>query len=237
MEHAELRAAVCEANQALVTLGLVRLTWGNVSAVDRAANVMAIKPSGVPYDRLTPEDIVLVDLAGGHPVNSRWRPSSDTPTHCCLYAAFPGIGAIVHTHSPYATAWAQLGRPLPCYGTTHADHFYGAVPVARPLTNEEIAGNYEWASGVSIVDAFRECAQDPLHMPAVFLPGHAPFTWGADVATALDNTVALEVVAQMALSMEAASDRPAELPTAVRDKHFQRKHGQTAYYGQAENDR
>ncbi len=233
MKLQELRTAVCEANRAIVRARLVLLTWGNASAVDRAAGLMAIKPSGVAYDALRPEDIVLVSLADGSVVDGRLRPSSDTPTHLHLYRSFPDIGGVVHTHSTHATAWAQLGRPLPCFGTTHADHFHGPVPVARPLTKAEIDAGYEHATGVSIVETFRKQGLVPAHVPAVLLPGHAPFTWGPEVAHAVDNAIALEAVARMAFLIGAARQDFAELDPAVRDKHFERKHGPMAYYGQA----
>ena len=232
MRHPELRSAALEANQAIVRNGLVVLTWGNASVVDRAAGVMAIKPSGVDYGALRAEDIVLLALEDGKPLEGGLRPSSDTPTHLHLYRSFPAIGAIVHTHSTHATAWSQLGRPLPCFGTTHADHFHGAVPVARPLTPAEIRDAYEHASGVSIVETFQRDGLDPAHVPAVLLPGHAPFVWGPNAPAAVDNAIALEAVARMALLMGAALRELPELDARVRDKHFERKHGPSAYYGQ-----
>lgn len=232
MTSRDLRAAALEANLAIVRHGLVALTWGNVSVVDRTAGVMAIKPSGVPYSDLTARDIVLLDLRDGRVLGGGLRPSSDTPTHLHLYRSFPDIGAIVHTHSVHATAWAQLGRPLPCYGTTHADHFHGDVPVARRLTARELAGGYEHATGVSIVDTFARGKLDPNHQPAVLLPGHAPFAWGPDARKAVENAVALEQVARMALLMGAAQRRLPALDARVRDLHFKRKHGPAAYYGQ-----
>lgn len=233
MKLQDLRTVVCEANRAIVRARLVVLTWGNVSAVDRQAGLVAIKPSGVAYDALRPEDIVLVSLEDGVVVDGRLRPSSDTPTHLQLYRSFPAVGAIVHTHSTHATAWCQLGRPLPCFGTTHADHFHGPVPVARALTAQEISTGYEQATGVSIVETFRTLGLVPEHMPAVLLPGHAPFTWGPDAAHAVDNAIALEAVARMALLMGAAQRELPELDPQIRDKHFERKHGPRAYYGQA----
>ena len=233
MKLRELREEVCEANRAIVRARLVVLTWGNASAVDRAAGLLAIKPSGVDYAALRAEDIVLVSLEDGSVVDGQLRPSSDTPTHLHLYRSFPEIGGVVHTHSTHATAWAQLGRPLPCFGTTHADHFHGPVPVARPLTRAEIETGYEHATGVSIVETFRQQGLTPAHVPAVLLPGHAPFTWGPDVKHAVENAIALEAVARMALLMGAATQERPELDAAVRDKHFERKHGPKAYYGQA----
>lgn len=232
MQHAELRRTALEANLALRAQGLVPLTWGNASVADRIAGVMAIKPSGVAYEVMEAEDIVVLSLADGKVVAGHRRPSSDTPTHLELYRGFPTIGAVVHTHAEHSTAWAQLARPLPCYGTTHADHFAGPVPVARPLTPEEIESRYEQATGVSIVETFRQAGLDPLHMPAVFLPGHAPFVWGATPQAAIENAVALEAVARMALLMGAPRAALTELPAEILRKHFERKHGPKAYYGQ-----
>lgn len=232
MEHAELRRQAFEANRALAAHGLVTLTWGNASVADRAAGTLAIKPSGVAYDALRPEDIVVLSVEDGRGVSGSRRPSSDAPTHLELYRGFPTVGAVVHAHSPYATAWAQLARPLPCYGTTHADHFAGAIPVARALTDAEVAAEYERAAGISIVDTFRREGLDPLHVPAVFLPGHAPFVWGATAQAAVENAVALETVCRMALAAGAALAPLPELPPAVLRKHFERKHGVGAYYGQ-----
>lgn len=232
MKLPELREEVCEANRAIVRARLVVLTWGNASAVDRKAGLMAIKPSGVAYEALRPADIVLLSLEDGKVVDGRLRPSSDTPTHWHLYRSFPSIGGIVHTHSAHATAWSQLGRPLPCFGTTHADHFHGSVPVARRLRPKEIREAYEWATGVSIVETFSRQGVNPDHVPAVLLPGHAPFTWGPDVKSAVDNAIALEAVAHIALLMGAATQKLPELDARVRDKHFERKHGSQAYYGQ-----
>lgn len=233
MTHPELRHAVLDANRAIVRHGLVVLTWGNASAVDREAGVMAIKPSGVDYDALRAEDIVLLSLEDGAVVEGTLQPSSDTPTHLYLYRAFASIGAIVHTHSTHATAWSQLTRPLPCFGTTHADHFLGAVPVARRLTTREVDQGYEHATGVSIADTFKREGLDPLHTPGVLVPGHAPFTWGPDAAKAVDNAVALEAVARMALLMGAPHHDLPELDAVLRNKHFKRKHGPDAYYGQS----
>jgi L-ribulose-5-phosphate 4-epimerase len=232
MKHPELREAVHQAHLAIVQHGLVVLTWGNASAVDRKAGVVAIKPSGVSYDALRPEHIVLLALDDGRVLEGKMRPSSDTPTHLHLYRNFPSIGGIVHTHSTHATAWSQLGRPLPCFGTTHADHFHGSVPVARRLRAREIADAYEQATGASIVETFARKGLNPEHVPAVFLPGHAPFTWGPDVQSAVGNAIALEAVAHMALLMGAGQQKLPELDGRIRDKHFERKHGSRAYYGQ-----
>jgi L-ribulose-5-phosphate 4-epimerase len=230
----ELRERVYEANIALVKHGLVILTWGNASEIERETGIFAIKPSGVPYEELRPEHIVLVDMKG-QVVDSKLRPSSDTPTHLVLYQQFVGIGGIVHTHSRYATAWAQAMRPLPCFGTTHADAFYGAVPCTRPLTDEEIAGDYERNTGLVIVETFHRLNINPDHMPAVLVAQHAPFTWGKDAATAVENAVTLEEVSAMALWTLIAQEAWQKLPPvsqSLLDKHFWRKHGEGAYYGQ-----
>jgi L-ribulose-5-phosphate 4-epimerase len=232
MNHRELREAVCEANREISRAGLVVLTWGNASAVDRGAGVMAIKPSGVGYDSLKPEDLVIQAIGDGRVVEGRLRPSSDAPTHLHLYRSFEGIGGIVHTHSTYATSWAQACAPIPCQGTTHADHFRGSVPVARELSPKEIGADYEAHTGVAIVDRFRELKIDPLAVPAVLVPRHAPFVWGRDMRSAVDNAIALEQVARMALYTRAISPDAPELPRSLLDKHFLRKHGPSAYYGQ-----
>jgi L-ribulose-5-phosphate 4-epimerase len=232
MKARELREEVCRVNRELGRSGLVTLTWGNASGADRAAGVLAIKPSGVDYDALKPEDIIIVSLEDGRVVEGSLRPSSDTPTHLCLYQSFAGVGGIVHTHSTHATAWAQARKPLPCFGTTHADHFYGEVPLARPLRPEEIAEKYEWNTGVTIVDSFREQRVDPLQMPAVLVPGHGPFTWGSGAAKAYENAIALEESARMALMTLALRPDAAPIPRELLDKHFLRKHGPGAYYGQ-----
>jgi L-ribulose-5-phosphate 4-epimerase len=230
--HDELRAHVLAANLAIVEAGLVTLTFGNASGVDREAAVMAIKPSGVPYDRLDADTIVLVDLESGAVLEGESRPSSDAPTHLVLYRRFAGVGAIVHTHSPFATAWAQACRDLPCLGTTHADHFSGAVPVTRPLTAEEIHGDYEARTGDVIVETFEERRLDPLSVPAVLVAGHGPFTWGAGVEAAVENAVALEAVAALAQRTLAIESEASELDAVLRDRHFTRKHGPNRYYGQ-----
>ena len=199
MKYLELRREVVRVNQEIVRAGLVVLTWGNASAADRKAGVMAIKPSGVDYAQLKPEDIVVLSLADGRVIEGKLRPSSDTPTHLHLYQQFAGVGGIVHTHSLRATAWAQAGRALPCFGTTHADHFHGEIPVARKLTQAEVAGAYELNTGVAIVDTFRRRKLEPLHVPGVLVPGHAPFAWGRTAQEALENAIVLEAVAGMAL--------------------------------------
>ena len=224
-----LKALVCTANLELVRQGLVSLTWGNASGFDRESRLLVIKPSGVPHNRLTPEAMVVVDL-DGQVREGRHAPSSDTPTHAALYRAFPGIGGIVHTHSTHATAFAQAGRELPCLGTTHADHFRGTVPVARLPSREEVQGHYEAAIGALIVARFR--GLDPVAMPAVLAAGHGPFAWGADPGQAVANAVALEAVARMAALTWMLNPAAAPLPDYLTDKHYSRKHGPGAYYGQ-----
>ncbi len=224
-----LKRDVCEANRALEHHGLVTLTWGNVSGFDSAAGQVVIKPSGVPYAELTPEQMVVVDL-DGRVVEGALRPSSDTPTHVRLYRAFPGVGGIVHTHSPHAVMFCQAGRELPCFGTTHADHFHGPVPLARALTPAEVAEDYEGHTGTVIVERFR--GLDPLAMPAVLVAHHAPFTWGPTPRQALENSVALEAVAQMALGTLRLSPTAPPLPAHILEKHHARKHGPRATYGQ-----
>jgi L-ribulose-5-phosphate 4-epimerase len=228
----ELRERVVAANLALVEAGLVVLTFGNASAADREAGVMAIKPSGVAYDSLRPEDVPLVDLASGAIVSGKRRPSSDTPTHLALYRAFTDVGGVVHTHSPFATAWAQAQRELLCLGTTHADHFHGPVPVTRQLTAAEIESDYEERTGAVIVEAFAERGLDPLELPAALVASHGPFVWGAEVEGAVENAVALEAVAASAYrSLQLAAGLEG-IPAELLEKHFSRKHGAAAYYGQ-----
>ena len=228
----ELRERVVRANLALVDAGLVVLTFGNASAIDRAEGVMAIKPSGVAYEELETESIVVVDLLTGDVLDSAHRPSSDTPTHRVLYRAFPQVGGIVHTHSAFATAWAQACRELPCLGTTHADHFHGSVPVTRRLSAGEIDGDYESATGEVIVEMFAVEGLDPLEVPAVLVASHGPFTWGADIAEAVENAVALEAVAASSLRAEILRPDVGPLDGALLRRHFLRKHGPGAYYGQ-----
>lgn len=224
-----LRETVCEANLELVRQGLVTLTWGNVSGIDRASGRMVIKPSGVAYDRLTPEAMVVTDLEG-RVVEGGYAPSSDTPTHAVLYKAFPNVGGIVHTHSAFATAFAQASREIPCYGTTHADHFYGTVPVARMPTPEEVRDRYEHHIGGLIVERFR--GLDPDAVPAVLAAGHGPFAWGPTPQKAVANAVALEAVAEMAAAALALAPDTPPLPAYLLEKHYGRKHGPGAYYGQ-----
>lgn len=227
----ELREQVCEANRALEPGGLVRLTWGNVSGIDRASGLWAIKPSGVDYAALKPEDIVVLDLEG-NVVEGRLRPSSDTKTHLVLFRAFPEIGGITHTHSLHATMFSQAGREIPCYGTTHADHFHGTVPVVRALTPEEVAQDYEHFTGVAIVERLRELNLSPLEMPAVLQLHHAPFTFGRSAMDSVSNSIALEMCAQMALGAVTLNPAMRAIPDYILEKHHLRKHGPGAYYGQ-----
>jgi L-ribulose-5-phosphate 4-epimerase len=228
--HRELRAAVFAANQEIVRAGLVVLTFGNASACDRTAGVAAIKPSGVPYAELGPEDIVVLDLASGEAVAGERRPSSDTPTHLELYRRFPTINGVVHTHSASATAWAQARRPIPCLGTTHADHFRGKIPVTRALTAAEVAGDYERHTGDVIAETIGD--GDPLEVPAALVASHGPFTWGATIEDAVTNAIALEAVAAMATETFSLDPGAAPADAALVDRHFSRKHGPGAYYGQ-----
>ena len=228
----KLKAEVCKANLDLVAKGLVIQTWGNVSGIDRASGNVVIKPSGVPYDGMKPKHMVVVSLKTGEVVEGRLKPSSDTPTHLALYRAFKGIGGIVHTHSLYATAWAQARKEIPALGTTHADYFYGPVPCTRALTPKEIKSDYELNTGKVIVERFRKL--DPAEMPAVLVASHAPFVWGPTAEKAVQNAVVLEYVARLANETLRANSlisvRP--MPQALLDKHFLRKHGLGAYYGQ-----
>ena len=231
MQIEELKKSVYEANMALTRHGLVIFTFGNVSGIDRESGLVAIKPSGIDYAALTAENIVVVNL-DGEVIEGDMRPSSDTATHLELYRNFPDIGAVVHTHSPSATAFSQAGVPLPCLGTTHADHFFGEVPVARALTPEEVDSGYEHATGVSIIERFRELNLNPVEMPAVLLRHHAPFTWGKTPQKAVDNSIALEMCAKMALMTWQLNPDVGEIPAHILNKHHQRKHGKDAYYGQ-----
>jgi len=220
----------CESNRVLPGLGLVDLTFGNVSVFDPALGAFAIKPSGVDYAQLRPEDIVIVDLEGRQ-VEGSLRCSSDTPTHRRLFLGFPQIRSIVHTHSRQAVAFAQAGRAIPCLGTTHADHFYGEIPVTRPLTSKEIAGDYEWETGSVILERFE--GLNPLDVPAVLVHGHGPFAWGTSAAKALEEAQALEIVAGLARETLQLNPEAQPISRALLDKHFRRKHGAGAYYGQS----
>lgn len=225
-----IREECCEANRRLGVSGLVDITFGNVSVADPEQKVFAIKPSGVDYDRLTPADMVIVGYDGGI-VEGGLRPSSDTPTHRCLFLAFPGVRAVVHTHSRSAVGFAQAGRDIPCLGTTHCDYFHGPVPVTRDMTAAEVQGDYEWETGRVIVERFQGI--NPLHVPAVLVRNHGPFVWGPSATKALETALALEIVADMALRTLALAPTAPPAPTHLLDKHFFRKHGPGAYYGQA----
>ncbi|MGP1348243.1 MAG: L-ribulose-5-phosphate 4-epimerase [Stomatobaculum sp.] len=227
-----LKKEVYEANMLLPKYNLVTFTWGNVSGIDRASGLFVIKPSGVEYDRLGPEDMVVMNLDGNR-VEGQYNPSSDTETHRVLYKAFPKVGGIVHTHSPWATSWAQAGRGIPCYGTTHADYMYGTIPCVRNLTKEEIDEGYEMNTGVLITDYFRDNGLDYEAVPAVLCKNHGPFTWGADPNNAVHNAVVLEEVARMAARCEMINPRVQPAPQILQDKHYFRKHGANAYYGQS----
>lgn len=225
----ELKAKVCKANLLLPKYGLVTFTWGNVSEIDRESGLVVIKPSGVAYENMKSEDMVVVDLEG-KVVEGRLRPSSDMPTHIELYKAFPDVGGIVHTHSAWATSWAQAGRSIPCYGTTHADYFYGSVPCARDLTKEEIESEYEKNTGLLIVETFKDL--DPVAVPGVLCKNHGPFTWGKDCFEAVHNAVVLEEVAKMAARTITINPEAEPARQVIQDKHYFRKHGKNAYYGQ-----
>ena len=244
----ELKKQVYEANMELPKRGLITYTWGNVSGIDKETGYFVIKPSGVDYDSLTPDDMVVMDL-DGNKIEGRYKPSSDTATHIELYKKYPEIGGVVHTHSPEATSWAQAGRDIPLYGTTHADYFFGSIPCARSLTPEEIEGEYEKNTGLVIIETFEERGMNPMYtpgiliadyfknkdynaVPAVLCKNHGPFTWGKDAAEAVHNAVVLEEVAKMATKTELINPQVKPAPNSIRDKHFFRKHGENAYYGQ-----
>ena len=226
----ELKELVCKANLELPKYGLVTFTWGNVSGVDREKGLMVIKPSGVEYDHMTPEDMVVVSLATGEKVEGKWKPSSDTATHVKLYNAFPNIGGVVHTHSRWATAWAQAGRGIPAYGTTHGDYFYGEIPCTRRMTPAEIGGEYEKETGSVIIETFEGKSADDI--PAVLVHSHGPFTWGTDPHNAVHNAVVLEELAFMAFHTEEIQPCRETMQQELLDKHYLRKHGKNAYYGQ-----
>ena len=230
----QLKLEVYEANMELPRRNLVTYTWGNVSGIDREKGLFVIKPSGVDYDKLRPEDLVVMDLKGNK-IEGSLNPSSDTKTHVVLYNEFPEIGGIVHTHSPYAVGWAQAGRDIPAYGTTHADYFYGPVPCARTLTQEEIEEDYELNTGKVIVETFRQRGINPKYVPAVICRNHGPFTWGKNAAEAVYHSVVLEEVSKMNLFTETINPKVGPAPSYLMDKHFMRKHGPNAYYGQGDH--
>ena len=227
----ELKQKVYEANMLLPKYELITFTWGNVSGIDRESGLFVIKPSGVEYDELKPEDMVVVDLEG-NVVEGKYRPSSDTATHLELYKAFPELGGVVHTHSSYATSWAQAGRSIPCYGTTHADYIYGDVPCVRCLTKDEIEDAYETNTGKLIVSDFKEKNRDVVAVPGVLCKNHGVFTWGKDAHDAVHNAVVVEEVAKMAFRTELINPDVKPAPSELMDKHYYRKHGANAYYGQ-----
>lgn len=227
----ELKERVLRANLLLPELDLVKFTWGNVSEIDREKGIIAIKPSGVDYENLTADDIVLVDL-DGNIVEGKLRPSSDTATHIELYKAFSDIGGVVHTHSEWAVSWAQSGRGIPCYGTTHADCFYGEIPCTREMTDEEIESAYEKNTGIVIAETFMKRNIDPMAVPSVLCVNHGPFSWGKDGHAAVHNAAVLETVAEMATKTELLNPSVKPVKQAILDKHYFRKHGKNAYYGQ-----
>lgn len=225
----DLKQEVYKANMELPKRGLITYTWGNVSGIDREKGLIVIKPSGVEYEVLRPEDLVVLDLEGNQ-IEGKYKPSSDTPTHLELYKAFPEIGGVVHTHSPWATTWAQAGKSIPAYGTTHADYFYGEIPCARRLTPKEIQRDYEKNTGLVIIETFKE--RNPLEVPGVLCSNHGPFTWGKNAEEAVHNAVVLEEVAKMAFNARQLESHLEAMPQVLMDKHFLRKHGSNAYYGQ-----
>lgn len=227
-----LKEEVCRANLMLPEHGLVTFTWGNVSGVDRESGMMVIKPSGVEYDGMRPEDMVVVSLETGERVEGRWKPSSDTDTHVALYNAFPSIGGVVHTHSRWATSFAQAGRGIPAFGTTQGDYFYGEIPVTRKMTPEEIGGRYELETGNVIIETFRQRGIDPDQVPAALVYSHGPFAWGKGAMNAVHNAVVLEEVAFMAFHAMALTPGLHPMQQELLDKHYLRKHGPGAYYGQ-----
>lgn len=227
----QLKQQVFAANMDLPRYGLVTFTWGNVSAIDRQSGLVVIKPSGIAYEAMTLEDLVVVDLEGKVREGHR-KPSSDTATHLALYRAFADIGGVVHTHSRNATIWAQAGQPIPALGTTHADYFYGDIPCTRPMSEAEIAGDYEGETGKVIIETFNQAGRDPQQVPGVLVYSHGPFAWGKDAADAVHNAVVLEEVAIMAMATRQLAPAIAPMQPELLDKHFLRKHGKHAYYGQ-----
>ncbi|MBQ1290693.1 MAG: L-ribulose-5-phosphate 4-epimerase [Lachnospiraceae bacterium] len=225
----ELKQTVCEANLLLPKYDLVTFTWGNVSGIDRELGLIAIKPSGVPYDGMAPEDMVIVDLSG-NVIEGKWKPSSDTATHIELYKAFPNIGGVVHTHSRWATTFAEAGQPIPAMGTTQADYFYGDIPCTRPMTEEEINGDYEKETGKVIVETFKNIQADDV--PGVLVYSHGPFSWGTDPKNAVHNAVVMEEVAFMDWHALMINPEHRDMQKALLDRHYLRKHGANAYYGQ-----
>ena len=228
----DLKEKVCQANLLLPKHGLVTFTWGNVSGVDRERNLMVIKPSGVEYETMTAEDMVVVSLETGKRVEGKWNPSSDTDTHVALYNAFPTLGGVVHTHSRWATSFAQAGCGIAAYGTTQGDYFYGEIPCTRKMTPEEIAGRYEWETGNVIIETFRKRGIDPDQVPAVLVCSHGPFAWGTDPMNAVHNAVVMEECAFMALHARMLNPALEPMQQELLDKHYLRKHGPNAYYGQ-----
>ncbi len=234
MKYEQLRDRVCNANRRISQEGLAILTWGNVSEADRAEGVFAIKPSGVAYDTLAPEHIVVMSLEDGKVIDGELNPSSDAPTHLELYRSFLDICGVAHSHSKHATAWAQAECAIPCLGTTHCDHFYGAVPCTRALTSAEIECDYELNTGRVIAEHYRREELDPLSMPGIIVARHAPFTWGKDADSAVENALVLEEIAAMALLTLTIDNTTTDVEQALLDKHFLRKHGNKAYYGQTD---
>lgn len=228
----QLKQQVLAANLALPKYGLVTFTWGNVSGVDRASGLMVIKPSGVDYEGMGIDDMVVVDIASGDVVEGKWKPSSDTETHRGLYLAFPNIGGIVHTHSRHATIWSQAGLDIPAWGTTHADYYYGNIPCTRLMTESEIQHDYEWKTGQVIIETFERRHLNPDQMPAVLVHSHGPFAWGKNALDAVHNAVVLEEVAYMAIFTRQLSPQLSDMQQDLLDKHYLRKHGANAYYGQ-----
>ncbi len=227
----ELKKQVYEANMELPRRGLVTYTWGNASGIDRETGYFVIKPSGVEYEELTPDDLTVVDL-DLNKIEGKYKPSSDSATHAQLYKKYAEIGGIVHTHSVTAASWAQAGRSIPLYGTTHADYFFGDIPCTRSLTPDEINGEYEKNTGLVIIETLEEYGIHPMHMPGILCKNHGPFTWGTDARQAVYHAAVLEEIARMALNTELINPKAALAPDSIRDKHFCRKHGANAYYGQ-----